>query len=473
MVLDNILENLEPVDLASLCRTCRSLHGGALKYLYRDLTFRHWGEGPFSKKRHDLVETNIRRHTTLIPLIRSFTSYDPSFLQWMYTQATPPSLQSLELKWEPNERGTDTDSKFLELIPHPSREDFRELTFPFGSAGEGSILSFLYAFRCLRSLNLRVSHNNSSPSHSLQAILEQLHAPSLENLQVNGIGDWRVQWRPSFEETLRNLRSLRLDIDEEDDVMYDDGETPPRDEVVPPPGNVKWDTFVTLYQRSILFWITYTGSYISQPYLETALPYAKIHGLDPIPFIQWHINSMRMLYGSDLTISLVPLDDLTTILRATKSIDFRKLSLSLFFPSGTTPSIAHLLPNSVTALAIHLPHDCLLDPSVIPSCILSLPKLDSLHIFLNLSRDDFQPTSRFTAATCCFPSYPAGKFVAASFSIPSRWQRGWDAIFDGNIGAHVKKVDPGNEVLDFETEIREWFQLSTSLQNFRIFFSPG
>jgi len=176
-----------------------------------------------------------------------------------------------------------------------------------------------------------------------------------------------------------------------------------------------------------------------------------------------------------MKISFVPLDDLTTILRATKSIDIRKLSLNLFFPSGTTPSIAHLLPNSVTALAINLPPDCVLEPSVIPSCILSLPKLDSLQIFLKLSRPGFQPTSRFTAATCCFPSSVAGNIAGTYFRIPSRYQRGW--LFNFPVfsmwSPYVKSVDLGNEVIDFETEIREWYQLSTSLKKLQILFGPG
>jgi hypothetical protein len=148
------------------------------------------------------------------------------------------------------------------------------------------------------------------------------------------------------------------------------------------------------------------------------------------------------------------------------------LSLNLFFLSGTTPSIAHLLPNSVTALAINLPPDCVLKPSVIPSCILSLPKLNSLQIFLKLSRDDGQPTSRFTAATCCFPSYLAGNVTGASFSIPSR---GWVFKFPvyGMMSPYAYNVDHGDEVVDFETEIREWFQLSTSLKKLQIVFGAG
>jgi hypothetical protein len=67
----------------------------------------------------------------------------------MYTQATPPLLESLEFIWEPNESGTAADSNFLELIRHPSREDFKIPTRVGGgivdavSSSYFSLLAFL------------------------------------------------------------------------------------------------------------------------------------------------------------------------------------------------------------------------------------------------------------------------------------------------------------------------------------------
>src|SRR5271170_2885067 len=78
VVQDNILENLERAALASVSRTCRSLHRGALKYLYRNLIMDDCGWGA-SSTGGILIERSLRRNVTLIPYIRSCRTITPFY----------------------------------------------------------------------------------------------------------------------------------------------------------------------------------------------------------------------------------------------------------------------------------------------------------------------------------------------------------------------------------------------------------
>ena len=156
-----------------------------------------------------------------------------------------------------------------------------------------------------------------------------------------------------------------------------------------------------------------------------------------------------------------------------KSIDCREplgiRFLDLVFPVDTTPSVARLLPDSVENLTITLPSVCVLDPSVIPACIRSLPKLASLEISLNLSRDNFQPSNRCTAATCSFRSSSGYDLQSASCSFTPRSNPRWQLRFRSerrSIESH-----PGDGVVDFEREVRQWFELSPVLKYLYISFT--
>ena len=92
LVQDYILEHLDRVDLASIMSaTCRNLHCAALKYLYRDLMDYDYAD-------RYLIEDNLRGDPSLIRYIRSFTSYSPSLLRWMWIH-TSPRLTGLDLQW--------------------------------------------------------------------------------------------------------------------------------------------------------------------------------------------------------------------------------------------------------------------------------------------------------------------------------------------------------------------------------------
>jgi hypothetical protein len=91
-VQDNILDKLDQATLASVCLTSASLYRAAKKHLYRTLVgYQNY---------RSLVEHNLRSDPSIVPYIRSFTSYDESFLLWMWSLA-PPLLKELELRWLP------------------------------------------------------------------------------------------------------------------------------------------------------------------------------------------------------------------------------------------------------------------------------------------------------------------------------------------------------------------------------------
>src|SRR5271155_2257331 len=239
VVQDNILEYLDRRSLAFVSLTCRWLHCVAQKYLYREV------EPLYQKQRYQL-ESNLRRNPALIAYIRSFESHDPSFLKWMWTQS-PPSLAKLELRWAGNLE-TNAYSELFDSIPPQSRVEALEsgLMSPFATR----MLSSLHAFDGLAFLKLR---NETMPGYNLQTILQVLHAPSLEILELENVTDWRIQWQKSFEDTIPNLRGLSLYIKGyEDDVMFGD-EDDRWAKADMPPTDIKWDTVLTLYQRSIFF----------------------------------------------------------------------------------------------------------------------------------------------------------------------------------------------------------------------------
>src|SRR5277367_6733887 len=138
-----------------------------------------------------------------------------------------------------------------------------------------------------------------------------------------------------------NLAGLRLHIDDEDEdvVMFDSEEDQGSEEKMPP-SNVKWDTVLILYRRSIFFeMIMYHDS--SNPFLDHAPSYASVHQLDPVLHVQWLVKSIQFFAAKAgmvhffVIVSSIPLSDLSTILRSIKSMDFRgswmRLSLSLPF----------------------------------------------------------------------------------------------------------------------------------------------
>jgi len=396
VVQDNILEYLDRRSLAFVSLTCRWLHRVAEKYLYRELE-------PLYQEQRYQVERNLRRNPALIAYIRSFESDNPSFLKWMWTQS-PPSLAKLELRWAGNLE-TNAYSEFFDSIPPQSRVEALESGLQSSFATR--MLLSLHAFDGLAFLKLR---NETMPGYNLQTIL-LLRAPSLEILELENVTDWRIQWRKSFEHTIPNLRGLRLNIKGyEDDVMFGD-EDDLFGQATTPPTDIKWDTVLTLYQRSIFFEISYP-KHITNPFLNYAPSYASAHHLDPVPLIQWQVKCSQFFLAKDGRDDLyvhvgVRLVDLSTILSAIKSMDFGvwRIHLELDLPEDTTPSITYLLHKNISNLTITPPYNRVLDPSVVPACIRSLPNLEYLSVHIDVTHD-FRPLRRCTTGTCSFRAVP-------------------------------------------------------------------
>jgi hypothetical protein len=376
----------------------------------------------------------------------------------MWTQMTA-TLKKLELQWDDTVE-INAYSEILESIPQSRVEG---LTFGLRPAFEFRTLSSRRVFSGLTFLYLR---NEAKSEYTLQTILDQLHAPSLEFLEVENVTDWRIQWRESFDDAIPNLRGLRLRVKEwDEDVEMFDSEEDRKSEEKMPPSSVKWNTVLTLYRRSIFFDIFYHEDW--SPFLDYAPSYASAHQLDPVLLVQWLVKSLeffRAKEGTDYVfvhVGDIPLSHLSTILRSMKSMNFRtrsKMQLSLNLPYGTTTSIADLLPDSIVELTIVPPFDGFLDPSVVPECIRSLPNLEYLDIWINASKPDFQPRNGCTAATCFFGSLVRGRvYLKATRGSDPVWSHSWH-------GPYIDKHDLG-DVVDLEMEVKEWFRLSASLKS--------
>ena len=458
VVQDRILEHLGRVDLVSMSVTCRDLHRPALKYLYRELTNYDWDH-------QALVESNLRRDPSLTRYIRSFTSYDPSFLKWLWIRASS-SLKLLDLQWNYIDSKADVYSDFMQSIYRPNRVG--QIGCSINSRLQPSFLTRLDAFDSLWCLTI----NNSNPPYTLQAIFEQLCVSSLVILDVDNVPDWRIRWRESFKERLPNLQLLVLNRYDNDDVMWDNVQ----DEEMEgrrPPSDIMWHSFRTLHQQSILF-----DDWYNSPFLDLAPSYAASHQLDPVPLIHWHVMSREYSeyakgnHAFPITVGVIPLKDLTIILRAISSVgvDLSRMQLSLHLPLDTTPSISNLFPSELTDLSIHLPSFGNLDPSVVPACLRSLPRLKSLHVFLRISRYGYTPLGACTYATHSFRSLrndrSAGVADAVKLTIARSSDPVWETVdFYGKperLDTEGLKLDIENA--DFTMEAMKWFDLGRRLE---------
>jgi hypothetical protein len=154
------------------------------------------------------------------------------------------------------------------------------------------------------------------------------------------------------------------------------------------------------------------------------------------------------------------------------------MKMSLNLPPDAQPWIAHLLPNEIFDFSIHVPLDQTLEPWLIPECILSLPDLKSLQIFLKIPRKyDLQPRHVCTAARYSFrslvtPNRTLLPFSAVKLTITRSSDPIWDVVYsDGQSSRWNPKeneADVGN--VNFEMEVKDWFELSDSLEVLEVRF---
>lgn len=236
------------------------------------------------------------------------------------------------------------------------------------------------------------------------------------------------------------------------------------------------DAVLGWYRRSILFSIRFENDDSTDLFMDFAPQYARIHGLDPIPFIHWRLKSVEMFGRVDIVINTVRMiEDLITIFRALNSTALREplRYLSVALSTGIGSAIAPLIPRSIRDLKFILRDNGILEPSTIPACIRSLPKLHYLDVDVTLSEHDYQPCSRFTVAECYFPSLPiVGILEEMRFQLIRNRDPFWDVYgryTEGTSDRNIETLDRMDGVLDFEREVRDWFQLSTPLYVLHIF----
>jgi hypothetical protein len=443
VVQDCILDKLDRATLVSVSLTTSSLYHASRKHLYRNVI--HYE--PY----HALVENNIRRHPAVIQHIREFWSYDVSFLVWMWSQ-TIPRLERLVLRWE--DATEESYSKLIESIPPAARVE--SLVFDISKSCGVSLLGQLHAFMGLRYLLLEGEEGNML---TLQSILEGLNAPFLERLEVVDVLDWRITWQASFKDILPSLCGLLLWLDEatymsDEYVMFDHDDEWPND--------VSWESALVLHRQSIFFQVS--GKGLPALYFDSAPSYCLRHHLDPVPIIQWLVKS-QMYFSTTSDVFSINLGDLTksdliVLFDAIKSLDLggTTLDLKIYLPPSSQPSIAHHLSTAIACLTIRT---SMSNPDVLPECIRSLPRLRILRIIL----PGYNRVIRVTAAKFAVPATERKRHVHFSrFRSPVWNYGGWnphenlqESKLDYNVGA-------------FETEVKEWFGLNTSLESLEISF---
>lgn len=423
VVLDCIFEKLDLKTLASLSGVSRGVHGAVRKHLYQDLSL-------LTNRKLSLVERTLRRDPTLIRYVQSFKSVNVAFFKWFMPQAVP-TLKRLDVDRQPN-----------------------------------TVFDQLHLFNRLTRFSLRRA---TCYKYTLQMILEQLHCPSLEYLEVDSVSDWRINWRSSFATSIPNLISLRLKIGYEARVMFDneDDDT----EKQPTHTNIMWESVLTLRKHCIFLDLTYYDE-TKMSFLSKAPSYASRQQLDPVPLIQWLVRSEQSFRrNNDIGIFLDPLPfvDLSTILAAVKPMDFDKpddICLSISLPIDTSPALAFLLHESITYLLLKL--DSNMDPTIIPKCIQSLRNLRHLKLYPSFSNNDpLQTFFSCTAAKCLFPTILAAKLIAAKRQLymDIRFSRLDSAMWAVHLNNDIFIVPAtDHKGYDFEREVEGWFDLSISLQ---------
>ena len=195
IVIDNILSYLEKIDLYNIALVCKSFYQPTKKYLYRDL---------YNYENHrELVATTLRREPSLAFYIRTFTSYDPSLLEFLWSQ-TPLTLHRLTLKWDHKNNEYYYPSYLASIHPQCRIEC---LNFSLHSDNEKYLLLNAYKFKGLKRLELIIPEFDwdaiifSTPYYSLQDIFDALYCPSLESVYITNVdaawdmlqdsGDWR------------------------------------------------------------------------------------------------------------------------------------------------------------------------------------------------------------------------------------------------------------------------------------------
>jgi hypothetical protein len=425
----------------------------------------------------------------------------------MYSQATPPSLEWADLKWEVDAENGASYSNLVECIPPSRRSDLKTLTITLNSSREAAMLNSLGAFNQLSLLTLYNDHERKYPQkpwYTLQGVLDQLQAPSLRFLAIESVLDWRIEWRETFrrEQAFPSLLGVSLLTEWADSVMW--GEEAPDEYENPfgpfPPSTRMWNTVLTFFIHGIGFDITLESG--DSPFLNYAPSFAAKNRLDLATVGIIHHHVVSRLYVShindsdnfDINVGIIPLADLTTILQAMKltEILLKPMDLSLQLPYDTTLSIAQFLPHNIVELSITVPgpnegsvlattpaSELILDPTVIPACIVALPNLTALNVYLKLFGADFQPMNSCTVTRCSLPSLPlVGAIDDVVLKISRSDDPVWEIHFRGEGEVlvdhrgnryyihqpNIQPYDPGDEVIHFEREIRNWFQLSTSLE---------
>ena len=464
IVIDNILSYFDRIDLYNIALVCRSFYQPTKKYLYRYLCN--------YETHRELVATTLRREPSLAFYIRTFTSYDPSLLEFLWSQ-TPLALYRLTLKCDHRNKGYNYPLYVASIHPQCRIEC---LNFELHSDNEKYLLLNAYKFKGLKRLELIIPEFDwnaiifSTPYYSLQDIFDALYCPSLESVYITNVdAAWDTLQTLEIGDKLPAFQGLclrQVKIDEE----------------IGSPCEIMWNILSKFMNRSIYFKIEYSQGYTS--FYDLATSYASACQLDPTPLIHW-LSQCDHFFGvqngfNRFSISLQQLSlmNLTKTLEIIKSVDFGSTAMELSLCDFSFPipfSIIPLLHQNIGELHINVIDGVNVDPDFIPQCIVTLPNLQDIYIYL-LYTEELTPASTCTAASYSFRLDPAIRNYGPPIELDIfRGQRPIWKIYDC-IGRSRKNTiryhRPGTArgVGALEREVEQWFHLNRSLKSVGLSF---
>jgi len=479
VVLDNVLESLDPKSLFAISLTCVKLHIEANRFLYRypENVCRLLEDGPSrsqrqiqagTERRLKSVEESVSRHVTNARTLRIHTSFHVKLLQTIWSQ-TPLRLSRLRLHslWFASSNSkeiaecinarhpeTHIEQMYLELAPR---------------SGYHGLLGILDAFQNLTFLRLQVSAAYN-PSLNPDTIVAELNCQQLKRLLIE-FSDIIV--RPG--DSLPNLEILQMHLLSNEVVSFSEQEATYYTE------DDKWRRLIRLMEKEVCF-IQKTLSVPFEreiPLLGFVFEHAHRNHLDPAPLAKWLLKSHCRLQDdglSEISLRRVSSVHRNTALEIMKSFDLEEdYLLEIHLYPDDTPVLARKLPQMITHLELVISASCPNDPVVIPEIIRSLPCLTTVVIRLQggllLPSRDWNHVIIQLGDTLATPAYdylaPINAYkLSAVRENATVWTLSTEpGIDDGSIYLETEVELPG-----FERGVMDWFSLNPILESVDLYF---
>jgi hypothetical protein len=402
VVLDTLLLKLDLASLIALSSTCRTLHVESNRVIYRQPAFQ-WlrcGSLQHTFDVHDghtaRLEQSLSQNPFNAQFLQKHRSLNVKLLKAIWSDS-PLQLSQLHItsQWFSSSCGQEV----VECVNSKHKDiNVREIFVNGPQDGRfRGLLDMLHTFQGLEVLHIHCAFSWGyyiSPD----ALITQLNSPQLKQLHLSS-SDLVI----ALGDILPNLKVLTMN---QYDIPYFNG-----DEARYYSSDEKWARLQALMNREIYFAIT-IGLYHSLTTL-TLLPfvfrYAELNRLNPDPMVKWLLNSQRFLQKNrQLRICELPPRYRNNTLKILKCLNFEEdLKLAMTLDTFDTPTLADILPNTVSYLDIFVPEDIQVEPAIVPELVRSLRRLRTISIHLS---GKIIGSRRFECNATCFATSWDGKF---------------------------------------------------------------